>query len=64
MSVLGQTKMAPNSRMAKPWPVRVGTLVSTSKNTISDRSSAVEPIHKEFNRTVLCCENSEFILFD
>ena len=39
VSFLGHTNMAPNSRIAKPCPGRVGTVVSTSKNTISDRSS-------------------------
>lgn len=33
--------MAPNSRIAKPCPGRVGMVVSTSKNAISDLSSAI-----------------------
>ena len=31
--------MAPNSNKANRWPGRVGTVVSTSKNAISDLSS-------------------------
>lgn len=47
-SFLGHTRMAPNSKIANLWPVRVGTVVSTSKKAISDRSSSVEPIISEW----------------
>lgn len=39
--------MAPNSSRAYPWPGRVGIVVSTSKNTISDRSTAETMAHGE-----------------